>query len=105
MCSRDMMLLLQKLPPTQICNLKFSATHRNTIPFNFFFFLLFFDSVLSSLLFFFLFYNSNRGADSRWNNTIYINGGDQQLEEQKKHKVTVPIKMAIGFFLWLFSRL
>jgi hypothetical protein len=73
-----------KLPPTQICNLKFSATHRNTIPFNFFFSL--------------FFYNSNRGVDSRWNNIIYINGGDQQLEEQKKHKVTVPIKLAIGFF-------
>jgi hypothetical protein len=40
-----------KLPPTQICNLKFSATHRNTIPSTSSFFT-FFYSVLSSLLFF-----------------------------------------------------
>ena len=43
---KDTTLLLTRLPPTQICKLKFSAIHRNTDPSTSFHFSFFFETNL-----------------------------------------------------------
>ena len=76
MYSKDMKLLLLRLPPTWICKLKVVVIQPTTQPLLSTLFSSFFESFFLLFFSFLYFFNTNKGADNKWKQHDICEYGD-----------------------------